>query len=122
MVDIKQAAKMAQNGSTDKPQGHRHNRRICHQNAEKKKDPEAIPMLHYGPSNNFMKFMEALLNKALLDFLNLGKMIKQGYIILPDQPDRETYGLDDDLDELNKIDYLKDMKAYRHEIVDFRRD
>jgi hypothetical protein len=48
-----------------------------------------------------MKFTEALSNKALLDFRNLGKLIKQGYIVLPDQPDKETYVLDEyDPDEL----------------------
>jgi hypothetical protein len=62
-----------------------------------------------------MKFTEALPNRALLDFGNLGKLIKQGYIVLPEQPDRDTYGLDDDPDKLNKLDYLEDMKAYRRE-------
>jgi hypothetical protein len=56
-----------------------------------------------------MKFKEAISKKALLDYGNLGKLIKQGYIVLPEQPDRETYGLDDDQDGLNKLDYLEDM-------------
>jgi hypothetical protein len=30
-----------------------------------KKDPEEIPILHFGPNNNFAKFKEALANKAL---------------------------------------------------------
>jgi hypothetical protein len=50
-----------------------------------------------------MKFTEALPNRALLDFGNLGKLIKQGYIVLPEQPDRDTYGLDDDPDKLNTL-------------------
>jgi hypothetical protein len=48
--------------------------------------------------------------------------MKQGYIIVPDQPDRESYGLNNDPDVLNKIDYLKDMKVFRREIANFRRD
>jgi hypothetical protein len=76
------------------------------QDVKKKKDPEAIPILCYGPYNNFMKFKEAILKKALLDFGNLGKLIKQGYIVLPDQPDGETYVMDNDSDGVNKIDYL----------------
>jgi hypothetical protein len=107
-VDAKQAAKGGQNGTTDKPQDIG---RTYHQDTERKKGPEAIPILCYGPSNNFMKYTKALSNKALLDFGNLGKLIKQGYIVLPDQPDRESYGLDNNPDELNKIDYLEDMKA-----------
>ncbi len=107
MVDTKQAVKGTQPGTGKK--GRRTNRRNYRQDQDKKKDPESIPILRYGPSNNFMKFTEALSNKALLDYGNLGKLIKQGYIVLPDQPDRETYGLDDDQDGLNKLDYLEDI-------------
>jgi hypothetical protein len=42
-----------------------------------KKDPQAIPILMYGPSNNFMLFKEAMSKKALVDYGNLGKLIKQ---------------------------------------------
>jgi hypothetical protein len=87
-----------------------------------KKDPQAIPILRYGPSNNFMLFKEAMSKKALVEYGNLGKLIKQGSIILPDQPDRASYDLEDDDDSLNKIEYLEDMKAYRKELADFRRD
>lgn len=119
---MQRSANMNQGGTGDKNQGCRKNRRAYHQDGEKKKDPEAIPILQYGPSNNFMKFKGAILKKALLDYGGLGKLIKQGYIVLPEQPDRETYGLDDDLDRLNKLDYMEDMKAYRKELADFHRD
>jgi hypothetical protein len=82
---------------------------------EKKKDPGAIPILRYGPSNNFMRFKEALSKKALLEFGNLEKLINQGFIVMPDLPDRDTYGLDNDADGLNKLAYLEDMKQYRRE-------
>ena len=39
----------------------------------KKKDPEEIPVLKYGPANNFTKFKEALSKKALKKYGNLGK-------------------------------------------------
>jgi len=106
-----QAANASQGGSGDN-KARRNNRRYYYQDNETKKDPEPIPILWYGPSNNFMKFKEAISKKALLDYGNLGKLIKHGYIVLPEQPDRETYGLDDDQDGLNKLDYLEDMKAY----------
>jgi hypothetical protein len=122
MVDTKQAKKGSQPGTGEKPQGRRTNRRNYWHEHEKKKVPESIPILRYGPANNFVKFTEVLSNKALLEFGNLGKLIKQGYIVLPEQPDRDTYGLDDDKDGLNKLDYLEDMKAYRQEIADLRRD
>jgi hypothetical protein len=89
---------------------------------EKKKDPDAIPILKYGPSNNFMQFKEALSKKALLEFGKLGKLINQGFIVMPDLLDRDTYGLDDDTDGLNKLDYLEDMKQYRSEVSDYKRD
>jgi hypothetical protein len=50
---------------------------------EKKRDPDAVPILKYGPSNNFMIFKEALSKKALVEFGNLGKLIKLGYKPLP---------------------------------------
>jgi gamma-glutamylcyclotransferase (GGCT)/AIG2-like uncharacterized protein YtfP len=89
---------------------------------EKKKEPDAIPILKYGLSNNFMRFKEALSKKALLEFGNLGKLINQGFIIIPDLPDRDTYGLDVDSDGLNKLDYLEDMKQYRREVADYKRN
>jgi hypothetical protein len=92
-----QAADTNQGGTGDK-QVCRHNRRTYCQDSERKKMPEAIPILRYGLSNNFMKFKEAHLKKALLDYGSQGKLIKQGYIVLPEQPDRDTYGLDDDPD------------------------
>jgi hypothetical protein len=71
MVDSKQATKTCQHGNADKTQGRWQ---------YKKKDPEAIPILCYGPSDNLMKFREAISNKTLLD-LDLGKLIQQGYIV-----------------------------------------
>ncbi len=44
----------------------------------KKKDAEAIPILKYGPSNNFAKFKEAISKAALKQYGDLGKLICQG--------------------------------------------
>ena len=41
------------------------------QNDGKKKDPEAIPVLKYGPSNNFTLFKKALANAALKEYGSL---------------------------------------------------
>jgi hypothetical protein len=89
---------------------------------EKKKDPDAIPILKCGLSNNFMLFKEALSKKAPLEFGNLGKLINEGFIVMPDLPDRKTFGLDDNADGLNKLDYLEDMKQYRREVSNYKRD
>jgi len=44
---------------------------------EKKKDPEEIPVLKYGPANNFSKFKEAMSNAALTEYGLLGKLINR---------------------------------------------
>lgn len=81
-----------------------------------------IPVLKYEPSNKFMQFKEALSKKALLEFSNLGKFINKGFIVMPDLPDRDTYGLDNDPDGLNKLDHLEDKKQYRREVADYKLD
>lgn len=73
-----------------------------------------IPM-KCRPLNNFMRFKEALSKKVLLEFGNLGKLINQGIIVKPDLLDRDNYGLDIDIDGLNKLSYLEDMKQYERE-------
>jgi hypothetical protein len=48
-----------------------------HSSEPKKKDAEAIPILKYGPSNNF-PFKEAISEAALKQYGNLGKLPHQG--------------------------------------------
>ena len=72
------------------------------QNQAKKKDPEEIPVLKYGPANNFTKFKEALLKKALLKkYKNIGKLIKLGKYYEPEDSD----ATDDDIvnDPMGKL-------------------
>jgi hypothetical protein len=58
---------------------------------EKKKDPEAIPVLKYGPGNNFAKFRDALSKAALKEYGQLGKLIKQERLDKPEEPDRASF-------------------------------
>ena len=51
---------------------HRHG-----QSETKKRDPDAIPLLKYGPANNFTVFKEALANAALKEYRVLGKLINK---------------------------------------------
>ena len=89
---------------------------------EKKKDPEEIPVLKYGPANNFSKFKEALSNAALTEYGLLGKLIKQGTIekITPKEPDVETYGLSNDPYGVKREKYLEDCKEHRKELSKMR--
>jgi len=53
---------------------------------KKEKDPEEIPILKYGPANNFTKFKEAISKTALKDYGQLGKLIKLGKYYEPKEP------------------------------------
>jgi len=114
------------------PQGEkekRHQRKPWHRKGQhsegKKKDPEAIPILKYGPGNNFAKFKEAISKVALKEYGDLGKLIRQGTYYIPPAPNKTTYGSFDpkiDVDGMNKATYLEDMKAYRKKIREMEDD
>jgi hypothetical protein len=57
----------------------------------KKPDPDAVPILKFGPGNNFMRFKEALSKKALEKYGRLGKLINMGKFDDIEEPDR-TFG------------------------------
>ncbi len=90
---------------------------------QKKKNPEDIPILKYGPNNNFFQHKERLSNAALKLYGPLGKLIKLGKYYLPDEPDVDDYGLDEgDPYGLKKANYLEDMKEYRKETLRMKND
>jgi hypothetical protein len=94
-----------------------------HQRPEaKRKDPEEIPILKYGPNNNFPKFKEAISKAALKNYGNLGKLIKQGSYYTPEMPERKDYDFQNDPDGLNKMAYLEDRKEYHKEIKAMEKD
>ena len=72
---------------------------------KKDKDPEEIPILKYGPTNNFTKFMEALSKTALKDYGNLGKLIKLGKYYEPEEPDSTEYDFVNDPMGINMANY-----------------
>ena len=93
------------------------------QSEGKKKDPEAIPILKYGPSNNYTLFKEALANTALKEYGALGKLIKErDEYKEPEEPKVENYNLDDDEYGINKAKFIEDLKDYRKEINELKRD
>jgi hypothetical protein len=59
-----------------------------HSSEPKKRDIEAIPILKYGPSNNFAKFKEAISKAALKQYGDLGNLIHQGSYYVPPEPNR----------------------------------
>jgi hypothetical protein len=81
----------------------------------KKKDPEEVPILTFGPKNNFAKFKESLSNKALREYGDLGRLIDAGQYYTPIPPDPDDYDLDNDPYGLNCQTFLKQQKLYmRH--------
>ncbi len=72
----------------------------------KKRDPEEIPVLRYGPANNFSKFKEAMSKAALKNYGNLGRLIQlEGRYYQPTRPDRGDYDLANDTTGLNQTEY-----------------
>jgi hypothetical protein len=81
----------------------------------KKKHPKEIPILKFGPNNNFAKFKEALANKALREYGDLGRLIESSEYFIPKPPDVTNYDLVNDPYGLNKATYLEQQKLYmRH--------
>jgi hypothetical protein len=89
----------------------------------KKRDPEEIPVLRYGPANNFSKFKEAMSKAALKNYGNLGWLIQlEGRFYQPTKPDHDDYNLANDPTGLNQTEYLEDMKEWRKEIEGMEKD
>mmetsp|Transcript_8044 Transcript_8044/g.11715 ORF Transcript_8044/g.11715 Transcript_8044/m.11715 type:complete len:223 (+) Transcript_8044:1626-2294(+) len=116
-----------QQDKSPKDQGQRQQRKPWQKNRtqrfeNKKKDPEEIPILKYGPQNNYSKFKEALSNVALKEYGTLGKLIKQEKYenFEPVEPDADDYELDNDPYGVNRAKYLDDCKDYRKEINKMR--
>jgi hypothetical protein len=108
-AEVQQQPKSDQKKSEGKGRN-RHNRRFHPGQETKRKDPDAVPILKYGPNNNFMRFREALSKKALEEYGTLGKLILKGKIEEPEEPNRTLYDLDN---EYEKLDYLEELKTYR---------
>jgi hypothetical protein len=77
-----------------------------------KKDPEQIPILTFGPNNNFAKFKEALSSKALREYGDLGRLIESGHYYTPDPPDPDDYDLVTDPYQLNCAMFLEQQKLF----------
>jgi hypothetical protein len=91
----------------------------------KKKDAKVIPILKYGPSNNFAKFKGAVLYVALMQYGDLGRLIQQGSYYIPPEPNRATYGPFDstnDPDGLKKATYIEAMKHHQKKLASMEDD
>jgi hypothetical protein len=82
------------------------------QQAIKKKDPEQLPILTFGPNNNFAKFKEALASKALREYGDLGRLIESGHYYTPNPPDPDDYDLVVDPYQPNRAMFLEQQKLF----------
>jgi hypothetical protein len=103
--------------------GNRQQQQFQRRTEYRKKDPEEIPVLRYGPNNNFTKFKEAMSKAALKNYGNLGRLIQlEGCYYQPTRPDRNDYNLSNDPTGLNQTEYLEDIKEYRKEVKAMEKD
>jgi hypothetical protein len=107
---------------------HRHQKRNWQKKKQqrpdykKNKDPEEIPVLKYGPSNNFTRFKEALSKAALRDYGHLGTLVKTGRYYKPTEPDLDDYDLANDPYGINKATFMEDVKEHRKELLKMHTD
>ncbi len=92
------------------------------QQEQKKKDPTEIPILRYGPNNNFSKFKEALSYQALKQFGDLGRLIELGEYYDPEPPDPDDYDftLQGDPMWMNRFVFSKPFKAHLKQREDMK--
>jgi hypothetical protein len=91
MSEQKNNQPKAQGEQTQQKRQSRWQRKGQYNPEHKKKDAEVIPILKYGPSNNFAKFKEAISNAALKQYGNLGRLIRQWSYYIPPEPNRAMY-------------------------------
>jgi hypothetical protein len=79
-------------------------RKKPYRNFSKKPEEKGIPMLKFGKANNFYKFRQALSNKVMEKFGNIGKLIdlEQYYIPTFMMEDYQAMGFSDEqVDKMN---------------------
>ena len=88
----------------------------------KKKDPEELPILKYGPQGNFAKFKEAISKTALRDYGHLDELIDTGQYYKPQQPNTADYDFVNDPCGLNKALFMEAVKDHRKELIKMNAD
>ena len=83
---------------------------------------DGVPVLRYGPDNNFAKFKEKLSRAAIEKYGDLGRLVETGQYFEPTEPNIEDYDLDNDPHGVNVADYREDMKDFRRKISQMEDD
>ena len=83
---------------------------------------DGVPILLYGPENNFSKFKEKLARAAIEKFGDLGRLIETAEYFKPPQPDIESYDLANDPHGVNVADYREARKERRRKLTQMEDD
>ncbi len=83
---------------------------------------DGVPVLRYGPDNNFAKFKEKLSRAAIEKYGDLGRLVETGEYFEPPELNIEDYDLDNDPHGVNVVDYREDRKERRRKIAQMEAD
>ena len=83
---------------------------------------DGVPVLRYGPDNNFAKFKEKLSRAAIEKYGDLGRLVETGEHFEPPELNIEDYDLDNDPYGVKVADYREDRKDRRRKIAQMEAD
>jgi len=85
-------------------------------------DPQEVPMLRYGPANNWTLFQERMGKSALEKFGDLGRLIETEAYYDPPIVNRALYDLANDPDGMNKVLLQEALKARQKNIIKMEKE
>ena len=74
---------------------------------------DGVPVLRYGPDNNFSKFKEKLSTAVIEKYGDLGRLVETGEYYEPPEPDISDFDLDNDPYGVNAADFKDQKREYR---------
>ena len=81
-----------------------------------------VPILKYGPNNNWLLFRERMIKNALERYGDLGRLIEDERYFEPPPIDRSAYDLINDPDGFNKQLLLEALKARQKMMIKMQND
>ena len=79
---------------------------------------DGVPVLRYGPDNNFSKFKEKLSTAAIEKYGDLGRLVETGEYYEPPEPDISDFDLDNDPYGVNAADFKDQKREYRKKMAE----
>ena len=83
---------------------------------------DGVPILRFGPDNNFSKFRERLARAAMETYGDLGRLIEDDQYYEPVAPNLANYNLEDDDHGVHLSDYKEARRLYLKEVVEMKRN